>query len=86
MPSSSVIFSAFGGFVAVFAPDVIVVDGELGPCGPAVVDGISSAIALRTQPMIAHAISVRLGELGDRAGLAGAVANAHAAWVRQLVG
>ena len=74
---------ALAGFVALFEPQQITVDGSLGPASQSVVDGISETLRLRVQPMVNSGITVRTGQLED-AQLMGAVAMLRDRRLREL--
>jgi predicted NBD/HSP70 family sugar kinase/biotin operon repressor len=54
-------------------PSRIVIGGTLARCGDALTASMSSVIARRAQPSAAEDVTVIRGELGDRAGVLGAV-------------
>ena len=54
-------------------PGAIVVGGELSAAGAPVLDGIRRAIQRHALPALASSIDVRLGALGERAALLGAI-------------
>jgi predicted NBD/HSP70 family sugar kinase len=55
-------------------PDAIVVGGELSAAGAPLLDGIRQSIDRYALPAAAEAVEVRLGQLGERAELLGALA------------
>lgn len=64
---------ALGGFIAMFEPQMVVVDGSIGSAADSVVDGVAESLALRTQPLMHSAVSIVSGELGHSAQLMGAI-------------
>ena len=68
---------SLAGFVAVFDPGMVVVDGALREAGQAVRDGVQDAIRRRTQPMIGESLAVEVGQLERDSQLLGAVALAN---------
>jgi len=75
---------ALAGFVALFVPQQITVDGSLGPASQAVVEGIIETLRLRVQPTVSSGIIVRAGELEEGAQLMGAVAMLRDRRMREL--
>lgn len=68
--------SAIGRVLATVAanlePSLIIVGGRVAT--PALLDGLRSAIAQRTQPYVTSGMEFAVGELGESAGLLGAIA------------
>jgi len=54
-------------------PGAVVVGGELSAAGGALLDGVRSTIERHALPTLAASVEVRLGSLGDRAALLGAI-------------
>ena len=54
-------------------PGAIVVGGELSAAGSLLLDGVRSAIERHALPVLAASVDVRLGSLGERAALLGAI-------------
>lgn len=59
-----------------FNPAAIIIGGELGASGPALIEGIRESILRFAQPATAAVIDVRAAELGTRAELVGALETA----------
>jgi predicted NBD/HSP70 family sugar kinase len=59
-------------------PDALIVGGELSTAGAPLVAGIRESIDRYAQPASAHAVRIRVAELGLRAELVGAIATALA--------
>jgi predicted NBD/HSP70 family sugar kinase len=69
---------ALGNLCNSLNPAAIVVGGELSAAGPALLDGIREAVDRYAQPGAAAAVRVVAGQLGDRAGVLGALTSAIA--------
>ena len=54
-------------------PGAIVIGGELSAAGAPLLDGVRSAIERHALPALAESVDVRLGALGERAALLGAI-------------
>ena len=77
--------TAMSGFVSIFNPDIIVLDGRISEVATPVIAGIDEALARTTQPLVRSALAIAVGELGSTAVAVGAATLVRDAWVRDLL-
>jgi predicted NBD/HSP70 family sugar kinase len=78
MDAGRAIGRALGNLCNSLNPAAIVVGGELSAAGPALLDGVREAVDRYAQPGAAAAVRVVAGQLGERAGVLGALTSATA--------
>jgi predicted NBD/HSP70 family sugar kinase len=61
------------GLCDLLNPTVLVIGGELGASGPALIDGVRASVRRFAQPSTSQVLEVVPAELGQRAELVGAV-------------
>ena len=59
--------AALAGFVSLFNPDTVVLDGRLGDAAAPVLEGVRETIELRTSPLMRQNLSIVTGSLGEAA-------------------
>jgi predicted NBD/HSP70 family sugar kinase len=74
--------AALSGFVSMFNPDMIVVDGRIQRAAPPLLSGIAHALDGSTHPSAREALILTEGTLGDSAVAIGGALLARRRWVR----
>jgi predicted NBD/HSP70 family sugar kinase len=64
--------AVMAAIVNFFNPSIIVIGGDLAEAGEQVLAGVRETIYSRSLPLATQHLSIRVSELGDRAGVIGA--------------